>query len=93
MCSPANEIGGAIDSFFGAASGSGDAKDQILTGFKKAVGAALNIFLGNTSAGQKDETKYFVYMHHNAIVRMDVKLWRWNFEGHGFSDTYQSVLG
>ncbi|KAL8998616.1 MAG: hypothetical protein Q9169_002367 [Polycauliona sp. 2 TL-2023] len=60
---------------------------------QKTVTTALNVFLGNASAGQKDESKYFVYMHHNAIVRVDVKLWRWNFVGTGFSDTYKSVMG
>ncbi|KAL8785472.1 MAG: hypothetical protein Q9195_008615 [Heterodermia aff. obscurata] len=90
---PAEGIDSAINSFFGAASGGGDTKSQVLDGFKKTVGSALNAFLGNTSAGQKEETKYFVYMHHNAIVRLDVKLWRWNFEGKGFSDKYMSVLG
>ncbi|KAI4229432.1 MAG: hypothetical protein L6R36_000886 [Xanthoria steineri] len=61
--------------------------------FQKTVTTALNVFLGNASAGQKDESKYFVYMHHDAIVRVDVKLWRWNFVGTGFSDTYKSVMG
>ncbi|CAL8582355.1 hypothetical protein XPA_008022 [Xanthoria parietina] len=89
---PADGITGAIESFFGAAGGD-DTKGQLLNGFKKTVTTALNVFLGNASAGQKDESKYFVYMHHNAIVRVDVKLWRWNFVGSGFSDTYKSVMG
>ncbi|KAI4212958.1 MAG: hypothetical protein LQ349_009309, partial [Xanthoria aureola] len=89
---PADGITGAIASFFGAAGGD-DTKGQLLNGFKKTVTTALNVFLGNASAGQKDESKYFVYMHHNAIVRVDVKLWRWNFVGSGFSDTYKSVMG
>ncbi|KAI4090497.1 MAG: hypothetical protein LQ339_008356 [Xanthoria mediterranea] len=67
--------------------------ENLLNGFKKTVTTALNVFLGNASAGQKDESKYFVYIHHNAIVRVDVKLWRWNFVGTGFSDTYKSVMG
>ncbi|KAL8848618.1 MAG: hypothetical protein Q9221_006392 [Calogaya cf. arnoldii] len=89
---PADGITGAVESFFGAADGDGS-KAQLLNGFKKAVTTALNVFLGNASAGQKDESKYFVYMHHNAIVRADVKLWRWNSVGTGFSDTYKSVMG
>jgi hypothetical protein len=44
------------------------------------VHSALDIFLGNTSAGQKEETKYFVYLHHNAIVRIDVKVSDTKFE-------------
>ncbi|KAL8978032.1 MAG: hypothetical protein Q9205_006293 [Flavoplaca limonia] len=72
---PADGITGAIKSFFGAA-GSDGTKGQLLNGFEnfqKTISTALSVFLGNASAGQKDETKYFVYMHHNAIVRVDVK--------------------
>ncbi|KAL8884761.1 MAG: hypothetical protein Q9215_007260 [Flavoplaca cf. flavocitrina] len=72
---PADGITGAIKSIFGAA-GSDGTKGQLLNGFEnfqKTISTALSVFLGNASAGQKDETKYFVYMHHNAIVRVDVK--------------------
>lgn len=41
---------------------------------QKTVTTPLNVFVGNALAGQKDESKYFVYMHHNAIVRVDVKV-------------------
>ncbi|KAJ6448149.1 hypothetical protein C8R45DRAFT_948142 [Mycena sanguinolenta] len=61
--------------------------------FPDVVTTALNVFLTNTSAGQMEEKKYFIYMHHNAIVRLDVMLWRWKLENHGFSDTTEQVLG
>ncbi|KAM5347262.1 hypothetical protein ACJ41O_010267 [Fusarium nematophilum] len=88
---PADEIDKAIDSFFTI--GDGNDKQAIKDGFKGVVKSALNIFLGNTETGEKNEEKFFVYMTHNTIVRIDVKLWRWNFAGKGFSDTYKSCLG
>jgi len=90
---PAEAISGAVDDFFSIGDQGTETGTAIKTGFKKVVTGALNVFLGNTEAGQKEETKYFIYMLHNAIVRLDVKLWRWNFAGKGFSDTYQSVMG
>lgn len=39
---------------------------------QKIVGSALNAFMGNTEVGQHKEEKYFIYMQHNAVVRLDV---------------------
>jgi hypothetical protein len=36
------------------------------------VKGALDVFLGHTEAGQLEEAKYFIYMHNNAVVRLDV---------------------
>jgi len=41
---------------------------------QKVVQGALDAFLGNTEAGQKEESKYFVYMYNNSVVRLDVKV-------------------
>lgn len=41
---------------------------------KSIVKGALNTFLCNTEDGPKEETKYFIYMHDNAVVRLDVKV-------------------
>jgi hypothetical protein len=39
------------------------------------VKTALNVFLGNTEVGEKNEDKFFVYMVHNTIVRIDIKVY------------------
>jgi len=90
---PSETIGDAIDGFFDIGNDGVKTSDALKKGFKSVVKGALDVFLGNTEAGQKEETKYFVYMHNNAVVRLDIKLFRWNFSGKGFSDTYESVLG
>lgn len=39
---------------------------------QKIVSSALSAFMGNTEVGQHKEEKYFIYMQHNAVVRLDV---------------------
>jgi len=90
---PTEAVGGAIDSFFSIGDAGVNTVGAIKNGFKSVVKGALGAFLGNTEAGQQEESQYFIYLQHNSIVRLDVKLWRWNFVGKGFSDTYQSVMG
>jgi hypothetical protein len=38
------------------------------------VKGSLDAFLANTEAGQKEETKYFIYVHNNSVIRLDVKV-------------------
>ncbi|KZT60137.1 hypothetical protein CALCODRAFT_150977 [Calocera cornea HHB12733] len=74
------KIGGIIDSFFGAKDPkTGESEFNIQEGFKTLVSGALDVFLGNGRAGEHEEQKYFIFMQHNAIIRIDVKLWRYNF--------------
>ncbi|EUC47310.1 hypothetical protein COCMIDRAFT_90454 [Bipolaris oryzae ATCC 44560] len=86
------EVNDAIDKFFGAATG-GNTKVKLVGGFKAVVNAALNQFLGNTEIGVTDTKEYFIYMHHNAIIRIDLRMWRWNFHSDGFKKVEKGVLG
>ncbi|KAJ5242601.1 uncharacterized protein N7469_000928 [Penicillium citrinum] len=88
---PADSIGDTVDQFFSA--GGEKTSEAVKDGFKGVVKTALNVFLSNTEVGEFSEEKFFVYMVHNTIIRVDVKLWRWNFAGEGFSSKYKSVLG
>ncbi|MCJ1437310.1 hypothetical protein MMC27_006696 [Xylographa pallens] len=71
---PAWEVNSAIDRFFAEDSGSDKTKQNLLPGFKSLVNAALNQFLSYTAIGEKSESKYFVFIHHNDVVRIDVKV-------------------
>lgn len=79
-------VDGAVDYFFNAG---GNTAEAVKDGFKvcivyKAkniadhaqgvVKTALNDFLGNVGAGEKSEEKFFIYMVHNTIVRVDIKV-------------------
>ncbi|KAI0883733.1 uncharacterized protein GGS22DRAFT_189699 [Annulohypoxylon maeteangense] len=59
----------------------------------KIVSSALEGILSTTSAGEHEEQRFFVYVQYNAIIRLDVMLWRWNFTGKGFSDKYENAFG
>ena len=39
---------------------------------QKIVTTALDAFMENTDIGQHTEQKYFIYMQHNAVVRLGV---------------------
>jgi hypothetical protein len=52
---------------------------KVIAGFKKHVHASLACILENTNAGEQEDQKFFVFVQHNAIIRIDIKLWRYNF--------------
>lgn len=86
-------ISGAIDQFFGAAKDGANVKDSVMEGFKSVVKAGLDVFLGNNEAGEQEDQKFFVFMQHNALVRIDVKMWRYNFSGKGVMSDHENVFG
>ncbi|KAL2691896.1 hypothetical protein Neosp_002288 [[Neocosmospora] mangrovei] len=90
---PNKSIGDAVDDFFKIGTGGSNTEDAVMKGFKKVVTSALGPFMERTDVGQHKEERYFIYVMHNAVVRLDVMLWRWNFAGKGFSDKYESALG
>lgn len=67
-----DSIDKVIDQFF---SGSGSVK----VGFKTLVKTALSTILGQESAGEYQKNLYVVYMEHNAIIRVDISVWRYNY--------------
>ncbi|KAG9088888.1 hypothetical protein FRC06_001799 [Ceratobasidium sp. 370] len=90
---PSENVEKAVDSFFGAVDAQdGERKDKIVEGFKSVVKGALDAFLGNAQAGEHEEEKFFVFVQHNAIVRIDVRLWRYNFTSKGIMAEEDNVL-
>ncbi|KAI1454297.1 hypothetical protein F4805DRAFT_477657 [Annulohypoxylon moriforme] len=83
------DVSKAIDDYLSTSGTQQDIRD----GFKKLVFNSLRGILSATSAGEHEEQKFFVYVQHNAVVRLDVMLWRWNFTGKGFSDKYENAFG
>lgn len=90
---PNQSIGDAFDDFFSIGTGGSKTGDAVKEGFKEVVTSALGSFMERTDVGQHKEEKYFIYVMYNAVIRLDVMLWRWNFVGKGFSDKYESALG
>ncbi|KAH6885563.1 hypothetical protein BKA70DRAFT_1236966 [Coprinopsis sp. MPI-PUGE-AT-0042] len=88
-----------VDGFFGmikeGTSEKTDAeqkKDAVVGGFKKIVGGALKTILGNRNAGEQEEQKFFIFMKQNAVIRIDVKIWRYNFSGQGIMANTENVF-
>ncbi|KZW04471.1 hypothetical protein EXIGLDRAFT_599779 [Exidia glandulosa HHB12029] len=101
----ANEgISGAVDDFFGAAdTSSADSRyvrpsmfsgNNILMGDRaqKLVHSSLDAILGNANAGEQEEKKFFVFVQHNAIIRIDIKIWKYNFESKGVMANSENVF-
>lgn len=69
-------ITGAIDDFF-------QGKDGVKDGFQKIVKQGISGLIGNKSIGEKVEHMFFVYPENNAIVRVDVKAYKYTFSKKG----------
>lgn len=70
-------INGMIDQFF-------TGTDQSLkAGFQNMVKIGLQSLLGNAQAGELQDEKFFIVPEYNAFVRVDVKMWRYNFTSTG----------
>ncbi len=65
-----------IDSFFKGASG-------IKDGFRELIKVGLNTILGNETIGVWEQQWFTVVPDNFALVRADVKCWRWNFSSEG----------
>ncbi|EJT98700.1 hypothetical protein DACRYDRAFT_17883 [Dacryopinax primogenitus] len=63
-----------------------DSNETLVTG-------ALDVFLGNGHAGEHEEQKFFIFMQHNAIIRIDVKIWRYNFVSKGVMGEKENTDG
>ncbi|KAJ7679598.1 hypothetical protein B0H17DRAFT_875621, partial [Mycena rosella] len=95
-----DQIGAAVDSFFGAAEEGADVRKSVISGFKvRSLSPSqfssyslsrLDVFLGNGEAGEQEDQKFFVFMQHNALVRIDIKMWRYNFSGKGVMSEHEN---
>ncbi|KAI0143118.1 hypothetical protein GGR57DRAFT_366536 [Xylariaceae sp. FL1272] len=81
-----SDIDEAIDGFFGN-NGRG-----VLDGFKSVVKLGLKGILSDTSAGESYDKKFFVCIKHNAIVRVDMYTYRYNFSNEGVVSTHKNCL-
>ncbi|KAK1222195.1 hypothetical protein PQX77_014968 [Marasmius sp. AFHP31] len=79
----------AVDAFFGA---SKTGMEGVLEGFKAVVKTGLKVILGDTSAGESYDQKFFVCIKHNAIIRVDMMTYRYNFHNEGVISTHKNVL-
>ncbi|KAK3316021.1 hypothetical protein B0H66DRAFT_640921 [Apodospora peruviana] len=86
---PGEGVEKAVDAFFGAAN---TEQESALEGFKAVVKAGLSAILGDSSAGESYDKKFFVCIKHNAIIRVDMYTYKYNFKNRDVVDTHKNVL-
>jgi len=88
----AGPLGDVVNAFFGSGDDNKDNSSPVLSGFKKLINSSLDAILGNANAGEQEEQKFFIFVHHNAIIRIDTKIWRYNFNGKGVMAESENVF-
>lgn len=78
-------ISNAVDQFF-------EGKDGIKSGFQSLIKSALNTMMGNTTIGEHQENMFFIYPEHNAIIRMDVKTYKYSFSKSGIIANCENIF-
>ena len=81
---PSEDLTGAIDSFF---------EGNFLGGLHKLVNLAIKAVLGNSSLGEYESSSMFIVWSHDALVRIDTYVYRWNFSSQSVIDTVEGALG
>ena len=79
-------ISKAVGAFFTGSS------DGVKKGFESLISVGLETILGDTSMGESEQLQTFITMEHNAIIRVDTKVWRYNFSDKSIIGTIQNAL-
>lgn len=59
---------------------------NIIQGLVSLIGVALNQFLGNTQAGVSEQNDYHIVFSDNALLRIDVMSYKYEFSSKGVED-------
>ncbi|KAI0193880.1 hypothetical protein F4808DRAFT_441727 [Astrocystis sublimbata] len=84
---PGKGVEDAIDAFLGTGT-----KGAALDGFKAVVKTGLSAILGDASAGESYDKKFFVCVKHNAIIRVDMYTYKYTFASQGVVDVHKNIL-
>ena len=84
--SPNDGIMAAVNSFFGGST------DDVKKGFQSLIGVGLQAILGDSSMGENEQLQTFITMENNAVIRVDIKAWRYNFSDKGIIGNVQNAL-
>ncbi|KAK6535460.1 hypothetical protein TWF694_001917 [Orbilia ellipsospora] len=86
---PGAGVDAAVDAFFGAGE---TGSKGVLEGFKNVVKTGLSAILGDCSAGESYDEKFFVCIKHNAIIRVDMFTYKYNFRNEGVISNAKNIL-
>ncbi|KAF5240748.1 hypothetical protein FANTH_9417 [Fusarium anthophilum] len=86
---PGKGVEDTVDAFFGA---SDTGTKRALDGFKSVVKTGLSAILGDSSAGESYDKKFFICIKHNSIIRVDVYTYKYTFANKGVVDMHRNIL-
>lgn len=66
--------------------------DDVKQGFQKMIRTALDTLIGNTAMGEHEEKMFFVYPENFAIVRVDVKCYKYCFSSTGVIANTENIF-
>ncbi|KAG9091695.1 hypothetical protein FRC07_011801 [Ceratobasidium sp. 392] len=72
-------IADTVNSFFGIVENVEDDAKRVLDGFKRDIETGLYAILGTSQLGEHEEQRSIEFVHHYALMCVDVRLWRFNF--------------
>ncbi|KAG8787467.1 hypothetical protein FRC12_015538 [Ceratobasidium sp. 428] len=75
----ADAIADTVNSYFGIVENVEDDAKRVLDGFKRDIETGLYAILGTSQLGEHEEQRSIEFVHHHALMCVDVKLWRFNF--------------
>ena len=79
-----NSLEGMIKDFFGG---------QIMSGVEKLLLGGVETILGNATMGEHEDTSMFIVWSNNALLRLDLYLYRWNFSSDEIIKDVEGVTG
>lgn len=83
---PAGNIKEVLDKFFQGT------EQSILDGIKGLIEIGLNTILGNRIAGETEESMFFIIPDRLNLVRVDVRVWRYNFTSSDIIDSIENAF-
>lgn len=66
--------------------------DDVKQGFQKIIRTALDTLIGNTSMGEHEEKMFFVFPENFAIIRVDVKCYKYCFSSNGVIANSENIF-
>lgn len=86
-------LGDVVDTFFQIGTDKDDDKNKALKGgFQKLIKATIDDILGNATMGEQETSTWSVCVEHNAIVRVDAFIWRYNFSAKGIISEAENAM-
>lgn len=80
-----DRINETINSFF-------KGKEGMKEGFQNLIRTSLDALINHTTIGEKTEDMFFIYPENNAIVRLDVKAYKYSFSQKGLIADCENIF-